>query len=155
MRWCNNAVSTDNVQFILDEHFTLAGNFWTCPELDDLREQAMKQRGKLSEAGRIAGLKSAAKRRASTTVERPLNDRQPRDGDGDGDGEEKDIEKKIENGISRSASILSKEPSLEEFPIESIPPRGPQRWALIKSLREDDPKSAERFIQACNLKDAA
>jgi hypothetical protein len=47
----------------------------------------------------------------------------------------------------------------EEFPVEflpeSIPPRGRGRWELMKSYRESDPTKAQRFILACNLKDAA
>jgi len=43
----------------------------------------------------------------------------------------------------------------EEFPMEEIPPRGQQRWELLKGLKESDPQKAQRFTLACNLKDAA
>lgn len=154
VRWCNNAVSAEDVQFVLDEHFRLADGFWSCPELDDLREQAMKQRAVKSEAGRKAGLASAAKRESSTVVERSLNGRQPREEEveGEGDGDKKETKKEMETKTF-SAPTLTKEHSSEEFP--SIPPRGPQRFEMNKRLREADPEKAERFLKACILKDAA
>src|SRR5665213_582771 len=153
VRWCNNAVSNDEVQFVLDEHFILTDGFWTCPELDDLREQAMKQRSKLSEAGRKAGIESAARRKSSTTVERPLNDRQPREEEGDGEGEGKGDGKG--DGVAGAPTLLEK-PSytqdemllVSEFPSESIPPRGRQRLDLIQSLKESDPEKVQRFMLA-------
>lgn len=42
-----------------------------------------------------------------------------------------------------------------EFPLDQIPPRGPQRWEVLKGLRESDPDKAHRFSLACQAKDKA
>ena len=89
-RWCGGQVPAEDIALVLAEHFRQAEDgHWICPELDALREQAMKTRTLKSEAGRRGGIASAAKRTAapSTTVAAPLNDRQLREGDGYGEGD--------------------------------------------------------------------
>ena len=49
----------------------------------------------------------------------------------------------------------SQEEEFSGFPVEEIPPRGPQRFRLLEELRESDPENAKRFLLACRLKDAA
>jgi uncharacterized protein YdaU (DUF1376 family) len=95
VRWCNNAVTTEDVQFVLNEFFTLtAEDTWFCPELDDLREQAMKHRSQKSERGKkAAAVRWGAK--DADAMQTQCN-RMPREEEGDVEGEEEERESKKE-----------------------------------------------------------
>jgi len=52
IRWCKGTVSAEHIKFILDEHFEkMEGGFWTSPKLDQMREGAMEQAARKSDAG--------------------------------------------------------------------------------------------------------
>jgi hypothetical protein len=132
VRWCNNAVTAEDVTFILEEHFEKnPEGVWVSPELETLRGQAMKYRTQKSEAG-----KRGAKVRWSDsktiaphgTAIAPLCDLMPREVDVDGNVDE--------NGVIRILGIDG----------DADSPRNPSSGSNLKnpsangSLKRDAPQ---------------
>jgi hypothetical protein len=56
--------------------------------------------------------------------------------------------------LNVSAAQVPSGSFVEEFPLEEVPPSGPPRWELLKSLKETDPEKVPCYLRACLAKDA-
>lgn len=127
VRWCNNDVAQEAIQSILDEHFeqTESGD-WFCPALEDLREQAMKKRNNLSDAGKRGNEARWGKKDAA--VSDPIATRSPTSPTRSQREEEGDVEEEGEKKERESEKERESTPAAPQC-LVSLPPSPPAEFS--------------------------